>query len=36
LNWNVKAMEFYLAQGGVKLDWTFFRMDRERMKRSLD
>jgi GNAT superfamily N-acetyltransferase len=35
LNWNVKAMEFYLAQGGVKLDWTFFRMDRERMNRSL-
>jgi GNAT superfamily N-acetyltransferase len=35
LNWNVKAMDFYLAQGGVKMDWTFFRMGRERMERSL-
>jgi GNAT superfamily N-acetyltransferase len=35
LDWNVKAMDFYLAQGGRKLDWTFFRMDREEMRRSL-
>jgi GNAT superfamily N-acetyltransferase len=36
LNWNVKAMDFYLAQGGKKLDWTFFRMDHGDMRRSLE
>ena len=35
LDWNVKAMDFYLKQGGRKMDWTFFRMDRGEMKRSL-
>ncbi|MDD1772233.1 MAG: GNAT family N-acetyltransferase [Methanomassiliicoccales archaeon] len=35
LNWNVKAMDFYVAQGGKKLGWTFFRMDRGDMERSL-
>jgi GNAT superfamily N-acetyltransferase len=35
LDWNTKAMEFYLAQGGEKMDWTFFRMDREGMRTSL-
>jgi GNAT superfamily N-acetyltransferase len=36
LNWNVKAMEFYERCGGVKMGWTFFRMDQERMRRSLE
>lgn len=35
LDWNVKAMAFYERQGGRKLDWTFFRMDRQDMERSL-
>ena len=35
LDWNVKAIAFYVAQGGQKLDWTFFRMDRENMARSM-
>lgn len=35
LNWNVKAMEFYERCGGSKMGWTFFRMDREAMRRSL-
>ena len=35
LDWNVKAMDFYRAQGGREMDWTFFRMDREDMMRSL-
>ncbi len=35
LDWNVKAMDFYRKQGGNELDWTFFRMDREAMERSL-
>jgi hypothetical protein len=25
-----------MAQGGRKMDWTFFRMDRREMTRSLD
>jgi hypothetical protein len=36
LNWNVKAMEFYERCGGAKMGWTLFRMDQERMRRSLD
>ncbi|MCG7844580.1 MAG: GNAT family N-acetyltransferase [Methanomassiliicoccales archaeon] len=36
LNWNVKAMEFYERCGGAKMGWTLFRMDRERMRRSLE
>jgi GNAT superfamily N-acetyltransferase len=35
LDWNVKAMDFYRSQGGRKMDWAFFRMDREAMKASL-
>lgn len=36
LDWNVKAMAFYERLGGRKLEWTFFRMDRQDMERSLD
>lgn len=36
LDWNVKAMDFYMAQGGRKMDWTFFRMDRGDMDRALE
>lgn len=35
LNWNVKAMEFYESQGGKRMDWTFFRMDRGDMESSM-
>ncbi len=35
LNWNVGAMSFYEKLGGRKLDWTFFRLDREGMLASL-
>jgi len=35
LNWNAKAIEFYERCGGVKMSWTFFRMDRKAMKTSL-
>ena len=35
LDWNVKAIDFYMAQGGQKMDWTFFRMDLEELRRSL-
>jgi len=35
LNWNVGAMSFYEKLGGRKLDWTFFRLDREGMQATL-
>lgn len=35
LDWNVKAMDFYKAQGGRKMDWTFFRIDRQDIERSM-
>jgi len=35
LDWNTGAMEFYRKQGGRKLDWTFFRMDREGMEAAI-
>lgn len=35
LDWNVGAMRFYEKQGGQKMDWTFFRLDREGMERAL-
>jgi GNAT superfamily N-acetyltransferase len=35
LNWNVGAMSFYEKLGGRKLDWTFFRLDREGMRAAL-
>ncbi len=35
LNWNVGAMSFYEKLGGRKLDWTFFRLDREGMQAAL-
>jgi len=33
LNWNVGAMAFYERQGARRMDWTFFRLDREAMER---
>ncbi len=35
LDWNVGAMSFYEKLGGRKLDWTFFRLDREGMTAAL-
>ena len=35
LDWNVGAMSFYEKQGGNKMDWTFFRLDREGMLAAL-
>lgn len=35
LDWNVGAMKFYEKQGGKRLDWTFFRLDREGMRAAL-
>lgn len=35
LNWNVEAMRFYQRLGGRRMEWTFFRMDREDMARSM-
>ncbi|MHC1679790.1 MAG: N-acetyltransferase family protein [Methanomassiliicoccales archaeon] len=35
LNWNVGAMRFYEKLGGRKLDWTFFRLDREGLQAAL-
>jgi hypothetical protein len=32
LNWNTGAMSFYEKLGGRKMDWTFFRLDREGME----
>lgn len=35
LDWNVGAMSFYEKLGGRKMDWTFFRLDREGMQEAL-
>ena len=35
LNWNTGAMSFYEKLGGRKMDWTFFRLDREGMEGSI-
>ena len=35
LDWNVGAMSFYEKLGGRKMDWTFFRLDREGMLAAL-
>lgn len=35
LDWNVGAMSFYDKLGGRKMDWTFFRLDREGMLAAL-
>lgn len=35
LDWNVGAMSFYQKLGGRKMDWTFFRLDREGMTAAL-
>jgi hypothetical protein len=35
LDWNVGAMRFYEKLGGRKMDWTFFRLDREGMLAAL-
>ncbi len=35
LDWNLGAMNFYEKLGGRKMDWTFFRLDREGMLAAL-
>lgn len=35
LNWNTGAMSFYEKLGGRKMDWTFFRLDRDGMEAAI-